>query len=1083
MSIWPTWSLTGDDAALARYVVPDEVAGLVRDLPPAALVDSRITQLRAVYEALAAHGIVYDHEEPTDDAGRQAIREPGEVLWAPGRGTCLDLALVMAGACLKAGLHPVIVLVDSTSGGASHALLGVWVRDVDGEEGGSSGVWHTPPPAWDRLAGKSGSGRRPPLVLVDPVGIAKGLATTSTRGLNADFDEATRSAARYLTPPPSDGTAAAWTWRVGVDIKHLWRAGATHPTTDRPAGDPLREPYITLDTVPERARTPMQLLRADYGVVPFQARDELTVLTDWCHSVAAGELTGVAVVHGSGGAGKTRLALELAHRMHTRHDWYTGYLKNDDPLDWLGTVVTPTLIVVDYADAASERTRELLRVLSLRRGTPAAVLMTARSVDGDWLNKLRSSWTHRGQLCNELRLRLAPEHPARQRLFRSALGAYATDRVTAAADLEASIDALVPDQWSTLDYVLLGLLAARRQGPLPSTRGELYDEVLVHEHRYWAQTYEDLTTTGKAPSAVLARAAASLTLRAPTTDAQAHAALSAVDELSVDSRWREAVRTTLTACLRPGPGEPLVVRPDPIADHLTLARLADDPDLLARILDNLEPDALLQTLHHLNRAAAADPDTAESRLLAWINAGPDRWPAVLRVAATQGGAVLGVLEASVRQPTGPAWLDDLAEALPDAHTGLVHLAHAVEARRLQDLRSDQATPPATLAAQLTRFSRRQADIGEHGAALDSITEAVDHYVILAQTNPAAFLPNLAGSLHDLSNQQSETGDRDAALTSITEAVHHHRALAQTNPAAFLPNLAGSLNNLSVRQSDIGNRDAALASISEAVQLRRTLAQTNPAVFLPDLAGSLHNLSNQQSETGDRDAALTSITEAVHHHRALAQTNPAVFLPNLAGSLHNLSGRQSETGDRDAALTSITEAVAHYRALAQTNPAVFLRNLAGALNNLSVQQSETGDRDAALTSISEAVQLRRALAQSNPAVFLPDLAESLDNLSGRQSETGDRDAALTSITEAVAHYRALAQTNPAAFLPDLAGSLNNLSNQQSETGDRDAALTSITEAVAHYRALGPVRRIMAWARFPTLSLEPVQQAGDVIHRTP
>lgn len=82
--------------------------------------------------------------------------------------------------------------------------------------------------------------------------------------------------------------------------------------------------------------------------------------------------------------------------MHTRHDWYTGYLKNDDPLDWLGTVVTPTLIVVDYADAASERTRELLRVLSLRRGTPAAVLMTARSVDGDWLNKLRSSWTHRG---------------------------------------------------------------------------------------------------------------------------------------------------------------------------------------------------------------------------------------------------------------------------------------------------------------------------------------------------------------------------------------------------------------------------------------------------------------------------------------------------------------------------------------------------------------------------------------------------------------------------------------------------------------------------------------------------------------
>ncbi|MET7305173.1 hypothetical protein [Embleya sp. NPDC005575] len=58
MSEWPTWSLTDDDAALARYVVPDEVAGLVRDLPPAALLDSRITQLRCVYEALAAHGVL-----------------------------------------------------------------------------------------------------------------------------------------------------------------------------------------------------------------------------------------------------------------------------------------------------------------------------------------------------------------------------------------------------------------------------------------------------------------------------------------------------------------------------------------------------------------------------------------------------------------------------------------------------------------------------------------------------------------------------------------------------------------------------------------------------------------------------------------------------------------------------------------------------------------------------------------------------------------------------------------------------------------------------------------------------------------
>ncbi|MEU0934448.1 hypothetical protein [Embleya sp. NPDC005971] len=1096
MSDWPTWSLIGDDAALARYVVPDEVAGLVRELPPKALLNSPIAHLRAVYEALAAHGILYDHEEPTTDSGRQVIREPGEVLWSPGRGTCLDLALVMAGACLKAGLHPIVVLVDSTSGGASHALLGVWVRDAP-HPVEPSGVWHSPPSAWGGLTRPSPSGRRPPLVLVDPVGIARGLPTAATRGLNADFDEAARSATHY-TPFPDEAGTASWAWRVGVDVKHLWRAQSVHPTTSRPAGDPLREPYISLDTVPEAARTPMQLLRADYGIVPFEARDELTVLADWCHTVAAGRRTGIAVVHGPGGAGKTRLALELAQRMRTRHDWYTGYLKSDEPLDWLGAVVTPTLIVVDYADAASDRTRELLRILGLRRGAPAAVVMTARSVEGDWLDDLRASWTRRGQLCDELRLRLPSEHPARSRLFRSAMDAYAAQRDPGATPQDTTLDALVPDRWSTLDYVLLGLLAARREGPLPATRGDLYDEVLDHERRYWAQTHQDLTGTRKAPTAVLARAAACLTLRAPTTDAQAHAALRAVEELSDDGRWREEVRTTLTTCLRPGVGEPLVVRPDPIGDHLTIQRLADDPALLERVLNGLEPDPLHQTLLHFNRAAAADPETANSRLLTWIDAGANRWEAVLPVASAQGGAALATLELAVRRPRTPTWLDELARALPEAHTGLVHLAHDVEVRRLTDLRNDNATPTEALAAQLTRLSPRQADIGEHNAALLSATEGVDHYRALAQANPATFLPGLAGALNGLSNRQSETGnrkaalssgaeavnhyrvlaradaatflsglaaalnnlstcrgatgDRNGALTASTEAVDHYRTLANADPATFLSGLAAALNNLSISRDATGDRNGALTASTEAVDHYRTLANADPAAFLPDLAASLNNLSNRQSESGKRDAALISIVEAVQLRRTLAQTNAAAFLPDLAMSLNNLSNHLRVTGDRNAALASATEAVDHFRALAQADAATFLPSLAASLNTLSSRQRATGDRHAALASVTEGVDHYRTLAQDDPAAFLPDLAASLDNLANCQSETGNPNAALTSITEAVGHYRELAQDGPAAFLPDLASSLNTLSVQQSRTGNREAARTSSTEAVEHYRTL-------------------------------
>jgi hypothetical protein len=38
--------------------------------------------------------------------GRQVVRSPDEVLWAPWQATCLDLAVILAARCLKAGLHP-----------------------------------------------------------------------------------------------------------------------------------------------------------------------------------------------------------------------------------------------------------------------------------------------------------------------------------------------------------------------------------------------------------------------------------------------------------------------------------------------------------------------------------------------------------------------------------------------------------------------------------------------------------------------------------------------------------------------------------------------------------------------------------------------------------------------------------------------------------------------------------------------------------------------------------------------------------------------------------------------------------------
>ncbi|MGV9316091.1 hypothetical protein ACWDR0_28470 [Streptomyces sp. NPDC003691] len=1047
---WPRWSLTGEPAALAKYVLPAEVAALVRLPGPPA--DSRLGQARDVYEALAGAGITYSYEAPSDDPDRQVVRQPAEVLWCPGHATCLDLALVLAGACLHAGLHPLVLVVDPPEPGrAAHALLAVWVDkpgpgDPDGVPVPDAEVWAGRPDGFGDLVQADLSGPSRPLLVLDPVGVARSLPSSPVLGTGAGFDDAVRAGARY---------ALGWSWRLAVDIGRAWRERDTHTPAERPADRPMRPPYVPLDP---RVHRPLQVLQAEHAVVPFQARDELTVLTDWCRGIAAGVYTGVVVVHGAGGAGKTRLALELAHRLAVEEGWYTGCLREGATgRDWLGTVVSPTLVVLDYADARTADAEQLLTVLKRRtdRGAaPAVVVMTARTIEGQWLTGLRKAWHRDGHLVHEdTPLALPPEHPAGAALFHRAARAF-RHGPDGELDLEA-VERAAPADWTTLDHILLALLAARAPDRLPATREDLYEEVLAHEHAYWAQAYRRNTGLGKyadAPLDVLNRAVAGLTLRAPTTRKEVTAALSAVGELAGDAQWRETVRTTLTACLQPGPGEPLALRPDPIADHLTLRELREDEDLLAAVLDGLDDERLLAALRQLNRAAAAEPGSATAMLMSWAAGGADRWRPVFAVAAEQLGAAYSAIRGLVEETSDATWLLELSGEIPFTTVSLPGLGLHADYYRLEILRADDSTEVVELAAQVHRVSLRLTATGQQEAAISAMAETVGLYRALARDNPAAHLRHLAATLNSLSDHQSAAGESQAALGSAEESTAHYRTLVRHDPITFLPGLARSLDNLADRQSATGDGQAALGTTTEAVTIRRALARDDPAAHLPDLVGSLGVLSGRQTREGDPQAALGSADEAVAHYRTLVEANPTAHLPGLATALGILSARQTAAGDRPAAVGTSAEAVAIRRVLARNDPAVHLPDLATALNDLSVRQARTGAHQAALDTVTEAVGHYRTLAQKDLAAHLPQLANSLNNLCNHRFATGDAPAALDAIVEAVGHYRALVRSNPAAHLPDLAGALNNLANMQDAIRDSPAALSTIAEAVTIRRTL-------------------------------
>ncbi|WP_327682265.1 tetratricopeptide repeat protein [Kitasatospora sp. NBC_00458] len=1063
---WPRWT-TGAPDRLLSYIqrkrpnepvhgAPADLLGTDLPAPGDGPVADRV---RTLYEAFAARGIVYADEATTSDPGHQTVRPPYEVLHTPRHATCLDLALAFAGACLDAGLHPLLAVVAGRSGTPAHAVVAVWLdgpwanrahRDYRADEAEPDPLT-LPEDFLDSLADTADSPGS--YLALDITGASSRPGSADPRRQRTrTWEESAAHGAELLREAAESGRLA-----VTLDVGLGYPGSEPLPLPGQPATAVLAAPYQPLPESREETG-PLTRLWARHEGVGFLDRDELDFLSSYFKAPdPGGPRSRIVLLHGTGGAGKTRLAAELAHRLG-KEGWYTGFLARDPyPQDcaWLSRVASPVLVVVDYAeDHKTDDVINLLRALRTREA-PTCLLLTARSVGDWWEREISTELRREGHRYLFQKLPLAVRHPRHAAVYRKALRSFGLPEPTAFTTLPP------PDpgtgRWTTLDLVMLAWLTVHEQGAhvAPTAESDLYEKILEHELTYWERTYARRTgAASRRTRRILRHAGACISLLTPRED-RLDDVLSAIPELARDSNRRDQIVALFEELLPTTPEDGTVsVRPDPLGTHLTSTVFAADSELLKSCLDAADQDERINACVGISRVATS-PDDTSGRALATLalEGSPELWQTALAVATAQGGPFVGALENLALADPSPLPLGELAFVLPTGHGALRRLALIAAERGRAEYPDDASEESRSARANwLNSLSIRQAEAGERQGALTTITEAVDIYRTLAHDNPTAFLPNLAGSLNSLSNRQADAGERQGALTTITEAVDIYRTLAHDNPTAFLPDLAMSLNNLSNRQAGAGDRQGALTTITEAVDIYRTLAHDNPTAFLPDLAMSLNNLSVRQADAGERQGALTTITEAVDIYRTLAHDNPITFLPNLASALNNLSGHQADAGDRQAALTTITEATTHYHALAHDNPTAFLPDLASTLNNLSNRLAGAGERQGALTTVTEAVEIRRTLAHDNPTAFLPDLAMSLNNLSVHQSEAGERQGALTTITEAVDIYRTLAHDNPTAFLPDLAGSLNNLSGHQADAGERQGALTTITEAVDIYRTL-------------------------------
>jgi tetratricopeptide (TPR) repeat protein len=779
---------------------------------------------------------------------------------------------------------------------------------------------------------------------------------------------------------------------------------------------------------------PSTFLRPEHAIVPFHGREaELAELDRWCEG---GDLR-VRVVHGAGGVGKTRLALELSAR-RAREGWRAGPLVpgalTREGADALVRDPIPLLVCVDYAETRLGEVALLLQQAAANAVGPVRALLLARHV-GDWVDALARDVRELPDLLDEPVL-VEGEVAQGVALAAAAFAAY----------FRRDVPTLLPTTTTTpLEAQVDALLAVRGDA------GRGIEALVNHEEAYLLGVARSRGV--RVPVAErLPKAMALVTLAQGWPAADATAWLQAVPRLGkVDEIELSQALEVLVTVYPAGAGDVAPVRPDRVGE-VYVARHDPDGGLAGITCERGAAVAALTVLTRLAQRGGVDRPlraVLEARLELVVEAVSEVGVAV--------GDPIGSLAAEVLERRGDVGLAERVEPLlPERSVALRELAVAASRLQLTGLGTVDGDSADDLVAkwarQLNNLGIRLSDLGRREEALAAAAAAVDVYRGLVARRPEAFLPGLAVSLDSLGIALAALGRREEAMAAAAEAVVLLRGLAARRPAAFLPDLASSLNQLGNVLSSLGRREDALAAAAEAVHLRRGLSARRPAAFLPALATSLNNLGNRLSDLGRREEALTATAEAVHLRRGLSARRPDAFLPDLASSLNNLGNRLSSVGRRDEALAAMTEAVELYRGLAARRPDAFLADLARSLNNMSNMLSELERREEALAAIAEAVEVHRGLVARRPDAFLSDFSLSLNNLGNRLSSVGRHEEALAAIAEAVGLHRSLAVGRPDWFSLDLARSLTSLSNQMWALGLREEGLAAAAEAVGVCRGL-------------------------------
>jgi tetratricopeptide (TPR) repeat protein/putative ribosome biogenesis GTPase RsgA len=325
------------------------------------------------------------------------------------------------------------------------------------------------------------------------------------------------------------------------------------------------------------------------------------------------------------------------------------------------------------------------------------------------------------------------------------------------------------------------------------------------------------------------------------------------------------------------------------------------------------------------------------------------------------------------------------------------------------------------------------NLGSTYKVLGQYQESLQYYQQALEIRKTLYNDNhiqLAESLNNVGLAYKALGQYQEAIIYLKQALEMRQNLHTGNH----PHIAESLNNTGAIYKVLGQYRESLKYYQQALEMRQNLYTGNH----PHIAQSFNNLGLIYKALGQYQEALKYLKQGLEMRKAL-----------YTAKHHRVAQSYNNVGSVYKSLKQYQEALKYYQQALDMKRSLYMGNhpsIAISLNNIGNIYVALGQYQEASKYLKQALEMRQILFIGNH----PQTAISLNDLGDFYQASGEYQEALRYYQQALVMRQALY----AASHPDIAISLNNLGSVYQALGQHQEAVKYYHQTLEMRKALYP-----------------------------